>query len=85
MPTNVSMNCSWGDGHTDDNVEFPLVSPYFNASFKIFNATHTYAAANVYYQQCTMFNMVSQQTLSNNVSRATLFELLFAVTAFSSF
>ena len=85
------MNCSWGDGHTDDNVEFPLVSPYFNASFKIFNATHTYAAANVYYQQCTMFNMVSQQTLTNNVSRETLFlmqilfELLFAVTAFSSF
>ena len=70
MPTNVSINCSWGDGVNQTGIDFPLtIVPFSNASFKLFNVTHDYTAAGRYYQECNMFNMISNQTLTNNVSK----------------
>jgi hypothetical protein len=86
------MNCFWGDGVNDTNVGFPLDgAPFSNASFKIFNVSHAYTKAGVFHQECTMFNMVSNQTLTNNVSRRckvffvdVQFEECFLVFSFSS-
>jgi hypothetical protein len=64
------MNCSWGDGGIDAGLSFPLnITPAFaNSSYRIFNALHNYTVAGIYNQTCTMYNMVSNQTLSHNVS-----------------
>jgi PKD repeat protein len=68
------MMCDWGDKMAlspDGTAPFVAIAsppdPSITTS-RVYNVSYAYAAAGIYTVNCTMFNKVSSQTLTQNVS-----------------